>query len=196
MKRLFYVLNLFVFLRCSGNEKSTRSVVADSVQTRVGNSQPVETLSGKSVPENRTVAHAGSWMYEQVADKSGNQVYKATIASPELIEFDFPYAGGSTVTLTIRKRNSSTNVYIEVSKGQFNRSFQGGVASIRFDDKSPVRHSLLAAENGRANIIFFDSEQTLIDKIKASRKMTVELDFAGQGKRQIHFKTAGLRWNH
>ncbi len=198
MKFPFYILALFAFLSCSGDKKSTRSSVTDTGQngTVTSNSQPDQRLSDKSVSANKVVASAGSWTYQEVVDKAGDQVFKASITSPRLIEFDFPYAGGSTVTLTIRKRVSGTNVYIEVSKGQFNRSFQGGAASIRFDSNPPVKHALLAAENGRANILFFDSEQTLINRIKAARNMTVELDFAGQGKRQIEFKTAGLRWNH
>lgn len=152
--------------------------------------------SEKAVPEKSSVANAGKWHYEQKIDKEGHTVFKAFIVSPTLLEFDFPYNGGSTATLTIRKRNDDTHVYIQVSKGQFNRSFQEGKARVRFDNTSPVTYSFSAAENGSANVIFFDSERELINRMKAARNMTVDVEFAGQGQRKIDFKLAGLQWRH
>ncbi len=196
MRSSFYVLSLLLFLNCSGEKKSARLPGADtgqaSVDTNVRRSD--EGTAAKPGTGADVLVRASTWAYAKTVDKMGNPVYKASVTSPNLLQFDFPYVGGSTATLTIRKRDNSTNVYVEVSKGQFNRSFQVGSARIRFDNKPPVSYSLLAAENGRANIIFFDSEQKLINQIKASRTMTLELEFAGQGKRQIEFRTVGLKW--
>lgn len=98
--------------------------------------------------------------------------------------------------LTIRHKDELTYLYLEVSKGQFNRTFQGGEARIAFDGKSPNTYSFSAAENGRANIIFFDDEAKLIAKMKAAQKMRIDVDFYAQGKRSIEFNTASLAWNH
>lgn len=135
------------------------------------------------------------WRYEKTTDNEGRSVQKASTMSPNLLEFEFPYNGGSTATLTLRKRADDTHVYIQVSKGQFNRSFQGGQARVRFDGKAPVLYSFSAAENGSANVIFFDADQKLINQMKTARNMVVDVEFAGQGKRQITFRTAGLTWN-
>ena len=99
-------------------------------------------------------------------------------------------------TLTIRKRDNSTTIYVQVSKGQFNRSYQGGTARIRFDGKPPVPYSFSAAENGSATIIFFDSAQALIDRMKRADNMVVDVEFHGQGYRQIAFTIADLTWHH
>ena len=196
MKSLRYFLALLTLFSCSGKEKATQTnatELAKAIPTTEP-SPPVAALPEKSAPT--TKAEAGIWRYEKTVDKAGRTVYKASTVSPNLLEFSFPYAGGSTATLTIRKRDSSIHVYIQVSKGQFNRSFQGGKARVLFDQNPPIASSFSAAENGSANIIFFDSEQALITKIKAAKKMTVDVDFEGQGKRQIEFQTADLTWNH
>lgn len=197
MKTLLYALSLLFFISCSGNEKSAQTKAVDSTKVSVdSHAQPVGASSTKPVANNGVMAGSRAWHYEKRVDQEGRTVYKASIISPTLLEFDFPYNGGSTATLVIRKRADDTHVYIQVSKGQFNRSFQGGRARVRFDGSAPMTYSFSAAENGSANVIFFDVEQALINKMKASRNMVVDVEFAGQGNRQIAFKTAGLIWNH
>lgn len=198
MKAFFYALSLLTLFACSGKEKSGRLTVADSVETTSASSpaQPVGGSSSNPASKKPTTIIVTKWLYEKTIDKAGRTVYKASINSPNLLQFGFPYAGGSTATLTIRKRDSDTHVYLHVSKGQFNRSFQGGNANIRFDGNPARSYAFSAAENGSANIIFFDSEQKLIDKMKAARKMIVDIEFYAQGKRQIEFEIADLTWNH
>lgn len=134
------------------------------------------------------------WAYEKTADKFKGRVQRASLVSANTIQFDYPYTGKTPATLTIRERDGNTTVYIEVDKGQFNRSFQNGNAKVRFDGKAPVTYPLTAAANGRANIVFFDVDQKLINQIKAARTMTVAINFYGQPVRQLEFRTAGLRW--
>lgn len=136
-----------------------------------------------------TSPDAGRWLYEET--RTG---YKAVTVSPTLLRFNFPYEGGSTASLTLRRRSGETHVYIEISKGQFNRSFQGGTARVRFDNRPAVSFPLIAAANGRANILFFANEQQLIDQLKTARRMVVTVEFAGQDTRDIRFNTADLRW--
>lgn len=198
MRSFLCIVGLLFLFNCSGKEKSTSStvqntsqVVADRRPTRSG-----EASLSKTVPKNTLSIPAGKWTYEQKVNQTGSTVYKAFVMSPDSLKFSFPYTGGSTATLTIRQIDDRTTVYLEVSKGQFNRSFQGGDARIRFDGKPTIKYSFSAAENGRANIIFFNSEQALIDQLKASRKIIIDVEFYAQGRRQIAFRTAGLDWNH
>lgn len=189
MKNLLFVCCLLLLFACSDKKKVAQTSAVDTVGIPVGvtTEQSASTSSASQTP---------AWQYEKTVDQAGHPVYKASIVSPTQLRFDFPYAGGSTATLTIRKRESGTHVYIQVSNGQFNRSFQGGHARVRFDSRPPATYAFSAAENGSANVIFFDSEQALIGQLKASQKMTVDVEFAGQSKRQIEFRTAGLTWNY
>jgi hypothetical protein len=136
------------------------------------------------------------WVYTNTSDKFKGTVHKASIQSPTKLEFAYPYAGGSTATLTVREKENTTHVYVEVSKGQFNRSYQGGNASIAFDQAPAQNYPLLAAENGRANIIFLDADKKFIDKLKRSTRMLMTMEFQGQGKHRLEFKTAGFNWKY
>lgn len=190
-----YVGSLLLLIACSTKQKERQSPISDSVQTSVAVSPTTTTKPPTAKPN--AVADAGKWIYEKRVDNEGRAVHKASTRSPTQLKTAFPYTGNSTATLTIRKRvGSDTHVYIQVSNGQFNRSFVGGQARIRFDGGASKLYSFSAAENGTANIIFFDTTQPLIQKLKTTRTMLVNVEFAGLGYQQIEFKTAGLSWNH
>ncbi len=189
------MLSLTLVWGCSTKEKTSQVAVTDQNQTKADTTatQPANTThTAVNKPDSRV--GTSTWQYSKRVDNEGRTVYKASITSPRLLEFDFPYTGGSVATLTIRKRDTDTHVYIQVSKGQFNRSFQEGKARVRFDGSAPVTYTFSAAENGSANVIFFDAEKVLIKRLKTARIMLVDVDFAGQGTRQIEFRTAGLKW--
>ncbi|NEU69882.1 hypothetical protein [Spirosoma agri] len=198
MKQLIYVVSLLTLVNCSTKEKSTHSVVNDTTQVPINASDVRAANASVSQAQATTTLAVGAqkWIYQRTNDNVGQPVYKALITSSNRLEFPFPYGGGSSATLTIRKRSSGTNVYLEVSKGQFNRSFQGGNARIRFDNKPAGSYAFSAAENGRGNIIFFDAEQKLISQLKAARQTIIDVGFDGQGSREITFRTADLRWDH
>ena len=191
MKNLLLASCLLVFVACSDKKKVKQTSAIDTVGVPIG--VTTEPTTNRSTSTS-SAAQTPAWRYDKTVDQEGHPVYKASIVSPTQLQFDFPYAGGSTATLTIRKRESGTHVYIQVSNGQFNRSFQGGQARVRFDSRPPATYGFSAAENGSANVIFFDSERALIQQLKTSRNMTVDVEFAGQSKRQIAFRIAGLRW--
>ncbi|MBD2699201.1 hypothetical protein IC229_01040 [Spirosoma sp. BT702] len=197
-RNLVFLLNVLAFLGCADKKKPTTSTITNpvAVTSDTNTSQPVSNVSETQIYVKNNVAGSDTWQYSNRVDKEKRTVYKASITSPKLLEFEFPYSGGSVATLTLRKRESDTHVYIQVSKGQFNRSFQGGNARIRFDGRPPVNYSFSAAENGSANVIFFDSEKALIKQLKSSRSMVVDVEFAGQGTRQIMFRIANLKWNY
>jgi len=153
-------------------------------------------LLQNSAPATSRNLQTDKWVYSETADGAGNNTYKAVITSATVLNFGFPYAGKSIATLTIRQRAGSTTAYLQVSKGQFNRSFQGGTARIRFDRKPATTHAYSAAENGSATIIFFDAAKAFIDQLKRTDKLVIDVEFYAQGRRQIAFNTAGLVWHH
>ncbi len=191
MKFFLSIITLLILGSCSREPKESGSTGLAGAPTDSSRQRSDDSIN-ITQPNSRSGAQPGRWTYEN----TGRTVYKASINSTNLIQFEYPYTGGSTATLSIREKDGSTQAYIDVSNGQFNRSFQNGTARIRFDGKSPVTYSLLAAANGRANIIFFDEVRQLINQIKASKSMSVDVRFDGQPARLIEFRTANLRWNH
>ncbi|WP_461146679.1 hypothetical protein [Spirosoma pulveris] len=196
MKSLVYLSSLLMFLNGSGKSTAASRVDALPITALNLSETPGQASLPKSASEANPLPPAGKWVYETKVDKSGSKVYKASVTSPTPLEFSFPYAGGSVATLTIRHKNDDTFLYLEISRGQFNRTFQGGNARIAFDDKQARNYTFSAAENGRANIIFFDDAAKLISQMKKAQKMTVIVEFYAQGRRTIDFSTTSLTWNH
>ena len=194
MKFVVFAGSLMVIISCSKREKGTAAVRADTVSTSVM-ARPDSLRANPSQPTDRVLAQA-IWQYEKTVDGSGGPVYKGSLTAANKLRFAYPYTGGSTATLTIRTGNTGTNIYVEVSNGQFNRSFQGGTARVRFDGKPPVTYSLSAAANGRANIVFFDEADGFVERIRTARTVSIQVEFPGQRVQKIEFSTAGLRWNH
>lgn len=197
MNRILCFVSLLALIACSGKKQTTRSTPPDLARTTAATPrfEAADGTTAGAQPAQVPSTPTGGWHYEKKVDQSGNPIYKASITSPDLLQFAFPHAGGSTATLTIRHRNDLTSLYLEVSRGQFNRSFQGGTARIRFDGGPTRNYPFSAAENGRANIIFFDSAAPLINQLKKAQTMTVDVDFYAQGRRKIAFRTANLNWN-
>lgn len=198
MNSFLFVSSVLALVSCSSEEKKTSSIRAGTVPISAPArlSPQSRAPTDKSEQNYRSGARVDGWTYEKKIDKAGSPVYKASVMSSNVLRFGFPYTGGSTAALSIRSGNGGTYIYIEVQRGQFNRSFQAGNARIRFDDKPPITCPLTAAANGRANIIFFDAGQRLVDQIRVARTMSVQVKFAGQPVRQIEFRTAGLQWRH
>ncbi len=144
----------------------------------------------------QAIQSATAWTYQRTVEAGGNVVHKATIGSPTVLDLGYPYGRGAVATLTLRHKAGSTSVYIEVAKGQLNRSFQDGTARVGFDGQRVRRYALTAAANGRANIVFVAADPSFIASLKRAKRMTVELVFAGQANRRVAFSTAGLRWPH
>lgn len=192
------LLVLLTLLSCAEKPENMSSAKTDAGPT-LSPSTAAQSLTTKP-PVGGLATQSGrkasTWQYAQTTDAAGAPAYKASLVSPDQLVFGFPYEGPATVLLTIRQRNGNTHVYLEVTNGQFNRSFQGGKLPVRFDGKPPIVYAFSAAANGRGNIIFFDAERELIEALKQARTMVVAVDFESQGKRQLSFPVAGLRWNH
>jgi hypothetical protein len=162
---------------------------------------PRQLAPTRSAPLHPTTAdqphpRVAGWQYESKSNQLSGTIDKAILTAVNVVQFPFPYAGGSTVSLILRSRNGHTNAYLLTSKGLFTSSFQGGRAQLRFNGGRAVSYTLTAAENGSGSTIFFDADQQLIRQIRASKTMTARVQCPGLSLDELHFSTAGLRWNH
>ena len=148
-------------------------------------------LTARSEGTQRPSTTGSDWHYQQ-----NGTLYKATLNSANQLQMPYPYAGGSTVTLTIRNRDSATTVFLSISKGLLAPSFQGGTALIRVNGGKSVVYALSAAANGRGNILFVDDSPRLIRQLRTATTMTVQLKVIGQKLHEVRFNTAGLNWNY
>lgn len=141
-------------------------------------------------------AQQAGWQYQQTVESPTGTTYKATLDAINQLQLPYPYAGGSTVTLTMRSRGGDTHAYLSISKGMFAPSFTGGTAQIRFDNAPAVTYTLSAAANGRGNLLFIDDTARLLRQLRTTRTMVVQLNVPGQKLATLQFSATPLRWAH
>lgn len=172
----------------SGSSTATTDTSAVmSTDTSTGLSE-TPGITAESKPQS-------AWSYYDGEDKMGAKWKTASVSATELLEFDFPYNGGSEATFTIRRKKGKTDIYLQVTKGQFITNVSdGGTCRIRFDSGSPKTYSTNGAADYSSDIIFFNSEQAILKRLKSAKKMVIEVEFYSEGNRQIEFDVANLKW--
>jgi hypothetical protein len=156
----------------------------------------METQDSKqdSKPEQTVVS---PWAYQSETDKmSGKETYYAFATAKDLLEFEFPYNGGSEAKLQIRKKGTNTDIMLIVSKGQFIVGVDGGLAKIKFDDEPAFSIRLSSPSDYSSDVVFLGSERKLIEKLKKAKKALIEVEFYNEGIRIIEFDTFNFEWNH
>lgn len=143
------------------------------------------------IPEKELI----KWNFSESIDKmTSNKIKFASVEATEELEFKFPYDGGSIATLTIRNKDNNNDIYLHVSKGQFNRGYDGGDLRIKFDDNPPHNYSFSSASDGSSDLIFINATKGIISKLKVSKKVIIEVEFFNEGIRQIEFDVQGFKW--
>jgi hypothetical protein len=137
-----------------------------------------------------------TWQYENLEDKMGESSKIASVEANEKVNFDFPYNGGSTATLMIRKKGKdNSSVMLTLTKCQFNGTSLDDInVRIKFDNEQPKTYSAGLPSDGSSDLIFIHGGNKLLEKIKSSKKIIIEAEFYNEGNRQIEFNTEGLNW--
>ncbi len=171
----------------TGTEKTSNNETKDSI---------VEIKDTVNVSKEEIKEVSSKWIYETNETKMGESQKFAQIKSDDILDFDFPYQGGSESTLTVRKQKGQTDIYYQVSKGQIVsvNPVDGGTVRVKFDDEKPMNISASGASDYSSDIIFLNSTSKLISKLKSAKKMIIEVKFYDEGNRQIEFDVEGFKW--
>lgn len=174
---------LFLIGVFAGNDEQTSATQNDSVDTTA----VVETVQSTS-----------PWSYFTDTDEMTDaETYYATVESENEVEFEFPYNGGSTLGLTLRKSPKfGTDVYIKISKGQFMSSISGVPVSLRIDSEKAFKTTANGASDGSSDVLFLSNAKSLIKKLKTAKTLKVEVEFFQEGYRTFTFNVEGLEWEH
>jgi len=158
------------------------------------------------------------WKYDSKKDAmTGSVESRATLNSANKLQLPFPYSGGSGGYLSVRPDMDTTppgtDVMIGATKGQV---LSHRDAEIKFDDEPLIQFALIGLEGGSSNGAFLrfpgyvhdcapDSTATppvvceitsdlLVKKMKAAKKMKVQIVFYDYGPGVFEFKPQGLKW--
>ena len=169
-----------------------RSCTSNSSSSYSSSKNVVDTATIPKEVNNKT------WQYFDQEDKmTSKKTYYALVEANELLEFDFPYNGGSTVTLTIRNKNGENNAYLSVTKGQMlTRSYETTSYRVRFDNQPLQYYPFVAPSDNSSDLAFINNTTKFIKNLKKSKKVIVELEFYQEGLRAIEFDVSNLKWNH
>jgi hypothetical protein len=147
------------------------------------------------------------WKYETKVDQMTDATMKfASIKSANQLAFTFPYQGGASVWLVLRKKGPKESLYLQLSKGQFLHS-EG--LMVRFDDSPALTLGAGEPSDNSTDWAFLEfparandcSDQTcevdqaeFIKRLTTSTRLRIQATFYDQGKRLIEFKPKGLKW--
>ena len=174
----------------AGNKGAPANLADPNVALGAGVSE-ANTTSGPAQANEQQSA----WSYSTDEDQvRGKKVYYASVDSDNEVEFDFPYAGGSTLTMTVRKHPQyGQDVVFRISKGQFVCGVESCSGTINYG-KGPEHLSLAEPGDYDSETLFASNGPAVINKLKSADKVIVELPFYQEGDRQFTFETKGLKW--
>lgn len=175
-------------------ETTANFAVADS------NDADAAAADLNSVDMNATIEDGtpgpSQWEYFETLDQVRNgTIYRASLDSENTATFDFPYGGGSTLSMTVRSHPSyGDDVIFRISKGQFVCHADGCTGTINFDS-GPEPISLSEPDDNSSDTLFASNGSYVIDRLKKAKKVIVELPFYQEGNRQFVFEMkATLAW--
>ncbi len=189
-------LAFVILVTASVNHAGQKAVSASNNAPTTANEGSLST-SASSESKDGQPATTSKWSYQDTSDKMrGTKGRIASIDANEELDFDFPFNGGSTASLNLRRDRRGQNVYLRVSKGQFLcNSFSNSSVAVRFDGGPIKQFSCSDTADGSSDTIFLNGESKFVSELKHAKHVTIEAMFFQAGAKQMSFDTAGLDWN-
>ena len=165
-----------------------------------GRNKLTDTATASSISVNKSADIPPKHEWEYVASKdaiSGKEIKQAIIASNNSFEMGFPYQGGTTADITIRKHpRYGKDVYLSINKGQLLcTSYEGCQVSIRFDERKTFKVHANEPEDNSSTVLFLSGYEKLVKEIKKSKKMIIEVVFFQNGSRTFEFDVSNLQFD-
>jgi hypothetical protein len=180
--------------KASAPDQATQSAAASTPSVAIPASAVVVTPTPPPAPPQP----ATSWRYSSAKDEMrGTEKFYAMLTSDNQVQLDFPYQGGSSLTLAVRKYGKeATDVLLFIDKGQVTCHMSGCELAVKFDDEPVSSVHAHEAAGGSTNAVFIDYPTTFIKKMKASKHLMLELPLYQAGDKQFKFETAAFEWSH
>ena len=189
--KIFLALAVLFFIGVvitPGDEKTEDSKETKTVPTTIDTVK--KTIEAPSEKQNWNV-------FEESDAMSGRKMYFTTTKSINKVDFEFPYDGGSTMTITIRNMGKRNEVALSISKGQFMTSIGDDYKiRVKFDNGKVVAYPYNSASNGSSKVIFPKWSSNFIKQLKKAKKLMIEAPFYDSGRKIFNFNVSGFKWNH
>lgn len=180
-----FVFTAFLFMAFGSEDDKKKEENNESVK--------VEQTSSDEIEEKKQ----SNWSYSEDEDKmEGTKQFFASTTSTNIIEFEFPYNGGSNLNIIIRNLGKENDAVLTISKGQFLTSFSDSQSfKVKFDDEKTSTFYFNSASDGSSDVVFISNSSKFISKIKKAKKVMIEIPFYDSGDKVFEFNVEGLEWN-
>lgn len=157
--------------------------------------------SASDVASTQPEEPISKWSYDSAEDKMrGKSRHVARLGSSDMIQLQFPYAGGSELGLTLRDDPEyGKDVMFVLSQGQLPcSSYDGCSFRVKFDDGPIQRFGAAGPEGGHGDVLFIAGpagRKKFMSGLRKAKKMIVEVSVYDAGRQQFTFEPAGLNWD-
>lgn len=162
-----------------------------------------ETVSVENNEEVKTVKKTKDlkkWNEISYIDEmTDTETVRKSLTSDNEHEFEFPYNGGSSLTINVRNMKNSTDVYLSLDNGQIiGNEFDGSnYVNIRFDDNKPQKFYFVGSADYSTDVVFLKKAKTFIDNAKTAKTIRIELPVFQEGRPLYTFTVdVPLEWNN
>ncbi|MCY0853001.1 hypothetical protein [Cupriavidus sp. D39] len=192
-----------VFLLCS-------IVLGNFASSKAGNSNSSSAAAPSAAPPTHSAAAAAAsdtpvetpqpprsdWTYFDQPDQiTSKQIHFASVDASGKLDFNFPYSGGSTANLQIRKHpRYGTDVILSIDKGQFVCGVEACSVMVRFDDGHAARYSAYQPSDYSSTALFIKPSSKFITSARKAKRVVIEASFYQDGNRAMVFPIERLTW--
>jgi hypothetical protein len=136
------------------------------------------------------------WAYRTTEDKMRATKAKfAEVKSTNKAQLGFPYRGGSTLRLILRKSSDAeTTVVFFLDRGQLPCHTDCKIAA-KFDDEEVKDWEGTGPALSSSDAVFVDDAADFLTRLKTSKKVVVEVLLYDHGPSQFTFNIRGLKWD-
>ena len=157
----------------------------------LANSGTSEDSANVASSMNEQAQNIKTWKETESIDEmtEDRNIWKS-ITSDNSVDFEFPYNGGSTLTISVRyMKKYGTDVLLQISNGQILCNEYNGTnyATIKFDDEAPIKFTYTDSNDGSADIVFLKNTSKFISKAKKAKQIKVQLPFFQEGQKTFKF---------
>ncbi|MCK5864701.1 hypothetical protein [Marinobacter adhaerens] len=181
---------IFVVLPIAWNIGS--AIDGGDLPSEIGKNQDVssepkasEEADPKPEPEPET-----EWNYYSFTDDmTGEEVSVATLKSDNSVRFEFPYnkAGGSSLSLSFRKRNGKLDAYLRIERGQMMCGYSSCNFLLKIGEGSVQEWTGLRSSTGESDIMFVRDASQLSKIVEQGKPIKIGIDFYRSGSKTFQF---------
>lgn len=173
--------------------KETAKVEANNI---VAKNESVQTESTLVSPMPQAVSVVGQqWNYSVTDDPMSNgKTYHASVSSSNTVNFEFPYSGEQSGTLTLRSDpKTGKDVIFNIEKGQILcHSYEDCNVLVRFDDEKASNFSAVGPADNSSETIFFRNYSRFVEKMSKAKKVRISLNIYQEGSPVFEFDVSGF----